>query len=221
MHRAIAILGLSCLLIGPALAYVRLVPPLTGFMIFASSGLLGLIAVLWGIVGLLRRQGRPALVGLLLGLVPVAGLTALGMTGTGYPRINDITTDLDDPPALAGAPAYPDAFVPIVREGYPDLATLVIDAPPDAVFQAAMELATSRPGWTVELGDARQQIIHGMAETRLFRFRDDLAIRVRARGRQSVVDMRSRSRDGKGDLGANAARIRAFLVDLNARLARS
>jgi uncharacterized protein (DUF1499 family) len=220
MHRAIAILGLLCLIIGPGLAYVGLVPAMTGFMIFAASGLFGLIAVLWGIVGLVRKR-RGALVGLLLGLVPAAVLIALGVTGSGHPRINDIATDLADPPALAGAPVYPDAFVPIVREGYPDLATLVIDAPPDAVFEAAMALAASRPGWTVALGDAGQRIIHGVAETRLFRFRDDFAIRVRARGRQSVVDMRSRSRDGKGDMGANAARIRAFLVDLNARLARS
>ena len=221
MHRVIAILGLSCLIIGPALAFAGLVPPLTGFMIFAVSGLFGLIAALWGLVGLLRQQGQRALGSLLLGLVPVAVLIALGVAGTGYPRINDIATDLDDPPALAGVPAYPVEFVPIVRAGYPSLAALVVDAPPDTVFQAALELAANRPGWSIELGDQGQRIIHGVAETRLFRFRDDFAIRVRARGRQSVVDMRSRSREGKGDLGANAARIRAFFLDLNARLTRS
>jgi hypothetical protein len=34
----------------------------------------------------------------------------------------------------------------------------------------------------------------------------------------STVAMRSKSRLGKGDLGANARRIRAFLADLRARL---
>lgn len=47
MHLAIAILGLLCLLAGPALAYQRLVPPMTGFQIFAASGALGVLAVLW------------------------------------------------------------------------------------------------------------------------------------------------------------------------------
>lgn len=219
MHRAVAILGLACLIVGPALAYFGLVSPLHGFMIFAASGLFGLIAVLWGIVGVLRRQGRRALVSLLFGLVPVAGLTALGIAASEYPRINDVATDLADPPALARTPAYPAEFVPIVRESYPDLAPLVIAAPPDVVFRRALELASARPGWTVDLADARARIIHGVAETRLFRFRDDFTIRVRARGPQSVVDMRSRSRDGKGDLGANAARIRSFLLDLNTRIA--
>jgi Protein of unknown function (DUF1499) len=220
MHRAIAILGLLCLIVGPSLAYVRVAPPLVGFMIFAASALLGLIAVLWGIVALIRRRGRRALVGLLLGLVPVAILGALGVAGSGHPRINDISTDLDDPPALAAAPAYPADFVPIVREAYPEVARLIVDAPPDAVFQAAMELTATRPGWILGLADARTRVIQGVAETRLFHFRDDFAIRVRPRGSQSVVDMRSRSRDGKGDLGANAARIRAFLDDLHALMMR-
>ena len=220
MHRAIAILGLLCLIAGPSLAFLRLVPPMTGFMIFAASGLLGLIAVLWGVVALIARRGKRALVGLLLGLVPVATLSALGIGGSGHPRINDISTDLDDPPALARTPAYPADFVPIVRESYPDVAPLILDAPPDAVFQAAMELTATRPGWTLELADARARVIHGVAETRLFHFRDDFTIRVGERGAKTVVDMRSRSRDGKGDLGANAARIRAFLGDLHTRLMR-
>jgi uncharacterized protein (DUF1499 family) len=220
MHRAIAILGLLCLISGPSLAYLRVVPPMTGFLIFAASGPIGVIAVLWGVVALIRRRGKRALVGLLLGLVPVASLSALGIAGSGHPRINDISTDLDDPPALARTTAYPADFVPIVREAYPDVAPLILDAPPDEVFQAAMELTAIRPGWTLAFADARARIIHGEAETRLFHFRDDFAIRVRKRGSQTVVDMRSRSRDGKGDLGVNAARIRAFLDDLNTHLVR-
>lgn len=218
MLRAVGILAQMCLIAGPSLAYLGVVPAMTGFMIFLASGLFGLIAVLWGTAALLRKQGSRALVSLLLGLVPVAALTSLGLAGRAYPRINDISTDLEDPPALMRTREYPADFAPLVREGYPDLAPLAIDAPPDAVFQAAVELASSRPGWTVEFADARAGTIAGVAETRLFRFRDDFVIRVRAHGRQSVVDMRSRSREGKGDLGANAARIRAFLADLNARL---
>ena len=61
-----------------------------------------------------------------------------------------------------------------------------------------------RGGRTIEATDT----------TRVFRFVDDIAIRVRAEGMASVVDVRSKSRDGRGDMGANAARIRAFLSAL-------
>ncbi len=44
----------------------------------------------------------------------------------------------------------------------------------------------------------------------VFRFVDDVVVRVRPGTSGSVVDIRSRSRDGRGDLGINAARIRAL-----------
>ena len=52
----------------------------------------------------------------------------------------------------------------------------------------------------------------------IFGFEDDVAIRVRDVGGKSVIDMRSKSRDGRGDLGANAARIRAYVSALEKRL---
>jgi len=53
-----------------------------------------------------------------------------------------------------------------------------------------------------------------VATSDLCRFHDDFAVRVRPDDGGAVVDMRSKSRDGKGDLGANAERIRSFLVDI-------
>jgi len=41
-------------------------------------------------------------------------------------------------------------------------------------------------------------------------FKDDVVIRVRTNAEGSLVDLRSVSRVGRSDLGANAARIRAF-----------
>lgn len=218
MYRTIGALGLVCLVFGPLLAHLRVVPPLVGLIIFSVSGLFGALAVLLGAVGLLRRRGRRPLAGLLLGLVPVACLLVLAILNREHPPINDVTTDLADPPALARAPAYPGAFVPVVRAAYPDLTSLLVDAPPALVFQEAMELAAVREGWTVARAYDHAMSFEGVAETWLFRFRDDFAVRVRARGDQSVVDMRSRSRDGKGDVGTNARRIRAFLDELGARL---
>ena len=46
-------------------------------------------------------------------------------------------------------------------------------------------------------------------------FRDDVVIRVSAAGAGTRVDMRSASRYGLSDFGANAARIRSLLDDID------
>ena len=48
----------------------------------------------------------------------------------------------------------------------------------------------------------------------LFGFKDDIVVRVAANGAGSRVDVRSLSRVGRSDIGANARRIRAFLGKL-------
>ncbi|MBR9857299.1 MAG: DUF1499 domain-containing protein, partial [Gammaproteobacteria bacterium] len=66
------------------------------------------------------------------------------------------------------------------------------------------------------------QQLEAVVSSRLFGFRDDVAIRLTPVDTESDsdtdvhtrVDMRSASRVGKSDLGANAERIRAFLADL-------
>jgi uncharacterized protein (DUF1499 family) len=42
-------------------------------------------------------------------------------------------------------------------------------------------------------------------------FKDDVIIRVRTNGQGSLLDLRSVSRVGEGDIGANAKRIRLFI----------
>ncbi len=51
-------------------------------------------------------------------------------------------------------------------------------------------------------------MIEATDTSRMFRFVDDIAVRIRPDGTGSRVDVRSKSREGKGDLGVNAARIR-------------
>ena len=60
--------------------------------------------------------------------------------------------------------------------------------------------------------------IRAVATTRLWRFKDDVTIRVDPEGEGSVVNIHSQSRIGKGDFGANARRIRQFQAELAARL---
>ena len=76
----------------------------------------------------------------------------------------------------------------------------------NSTFETAREL-----GWEVVGVDPAAGTLLARDTTRIFRFVDDVVVRVRsAEGGGSLVDVRSKSRDGRGDLGANAARIRAF-----------
>jgi uncharacterized protein (DUF1499 family) len=79
-----------------------------------------------------------------------------------------------------------------------------------------VDIAKARAGWEVTSTtiSEKESIIEGTATSRVFGFVDDFVIRITDADNGVVVDMRSKSRDGRGDLGANAARIREFLTDV-------
>ena len=64
-------------------------------------------------------------------------------------------------------------------------------------------------------------VLEATASTQWFGFKDDVAIRIRAEGEGSRIDIRSVSRVGLSDLGANAKRIVAITSQLNQRLTAS
>ena len=73
------------------------------------------------------------------------------------------------------------------------------------------------PAWEVTTADPASGIVEVVATSRLFRFQDDITIRVRSKpDGSSHVDIRSKSRDGKGDIGANTARIREYVTRVEA-----
>jgi uncharacterized protein (DUF1499 family) len=81
-------------------------------------------------------------------------------------------------------------------------------------FAAPVAAAKRMPRWTVVYEDAATRVLEAVAITGLMRFRDDIVIVVRPAAGGSAVHMRSKSRLGKSDLGANAERIRAFATEL-------
>ena len=215
MFFRLALVALAALILGPAGAYLRVLPPVVGFGVFSLSAVIGLVAVIGGLVQWRRRRGRRPGLGAILGAVPllVVGIPAALTLAAGNPRINDVSTDRVDPPTgEALSRPYPDEVADQVEAAYPEVTALSSDLAPEDLAAAALELARSRPGWTVTrvhpLG------FEAYAETRLFRFRDDVVVRVTPRDGGSTLDMRSASRVGKGDLGVNAARITDFLTDL-------
>lgn len=221
---AAAVLALG----GPLAARVGLARPLAGFAMFALGGLLGLAGLLLGALALrATRGGRPgrqrAWLAVAVGGLAVALLLLGALQGRGAPPINDITTNPDDPPVFATAAredanrgrdlAYPPDFAAVQRDAYPDLAPIRLAAPPTAAFERARATAEAL-GWEIVAVDPASGVLEARSVSRLFRFVDDVVVRVRPADGGSLVDVRSKSRDGRGDLGANAARIRAFAAAL-------
>ena len=229
----IALISASLALVGVLGAWSGLLPPMAGFTTFVSGCLLGgLFSTIVALIGLwLTRgdrdpQGRlRALVGLSLSLGLLIIVLGAASTGGDAPPINDITTDLTDPPAFADGRlvsdyqgrdmSYPPDFVEIVRAHYPDLTALrTADIPAEALARA---LRSARAlGWEVVYEDPEAGTFYARDVTALFRFVDDVVVRVRPDGAGARIDVRSKSRDGQGDLGANAARIRALFEALEA-----
>jgi uncharacterized protein (DUF1499 family) len=210
------------MILGPVLAWLRILPGLAGFGIFALGGLL---ATITGVVALVQAaRGRGFGAGRSVALLGAMIFLFAASRGAGSPRINDFTTDLTDPPAFVNAPkidanhgremGYPPAFADIQRGCCTDLQPLKLSMPAERAFATAQRTAEKMPGWQIMALDPGNGVIEAMATSKVFGFHDDIVIRVRAEGDGSRVDMRSKSRDGQGDLGANAARIRAYMQAL-------
>jgi uncharacterized protein (DUF1499 family) len=152
--------------------------------------------------------------------LPVAALgIGFELAARTTPAINDISTDTEDPPVFwftATPSDYPAPYAGPQRAAYPDVRPLDLPLPVDNAFAAALALVGAR-GWEVLSADPAENQIEAIARSRLFGFEDEVAIRVTETDSGARIDMRSRSRLGQVDRGANARRIEAFLADLETR----
>jgi uncharacterized protein (DUF1499 family) len=223
--------GAALFACGPLAIHLGWLAPLQGFGVFLAGGLLGLAAlVLVAVDGFRRRPAsgrarrRRAWWGGAIGVVTLIVFTAAAIPVAHLPVINDVSTDLDDPPAFVAASQlsanrgrdmrHPGAaFARQQRASYPDLVTIELALAPDVAFERA-EAAGRALGWQILRRDPRAGVIEASETSRVFRFVDDVALRVRPAAGGAIVDVRSKSRVGRGDLGANAARIRAFRAAL-------
>ncbi len=217
---------------GPLFSYFEIVPPMIGFAVLALGLLAAIIALISGLIALLR--GGPSSRGTAFGgLVPsflvLGGIVVPMSCGGSVPRINDITTDTVNPPAFTQAArleenrgrdlSYPgDSFAAQQRAGYGEIEPLKLAMDPGTAFGRVFAAANQVETWEITLADPGRRVIEGVDTTRLFRFKDDFVIEVRPDdGGGSLVHMRSKSRVGKGDIGANAARIRDFFDRVSAQ----
>jgi uncharacterized protein (DUF1499 family) len=99
------------------------------------------------------------------------------------------------------------------KKAYPDLAPLDLASAPTETFTKAAATARAM-GWEIVAEKPAEGRIEATAVTAWFGFKDDIVIRVAAIASGSRIDMRSKSRVGRSDVGANAARIREYLAKL-------
>jgi uncharacterized protein (DUF1499 family) len=224
---AIALATVSAALFAtmPLISKMGALPSRVTFPLFLLGGLCGLIGLVLALVALYTtrpargRAGRGLAWGALaLSIAVIAGIAVAASAGRGAPPINDITTDPGDPPQFAALASegpnagrdmsYPgETFASQQRAAYPDLAPIPLSDAPEAAF-ATVKKAVEELGWKVASADASSGTIEASETSHIFRFVDDVVVRIRPSESGSIVDVRSKSREGRGDLGVNAARIR-------------
>src|SRR5258708_1794187 len=205
-----------------------------------AIGLIGLLSgIVWAFLALIRNSSAGARWGILglVGAILAVGIPLNGLRqGLTSPPIHDISTDVEyAPPFKAllslrkGAesdPGYDGPKEVKLRDGtkstvaalqkkyYSDVTPLVEFVKPAKLFWRALNVANDM-GWHVVSFDLKEGRIEATQTTFWFGFTDDIAIRVRPAGKLGArLDVRSKSRVGQSDLGANAARIRAYVKRL-------
>ncbi|MEL6360205.1 MAG: DUF1499 domain-containing protein [Pseudomonadota bacterium] len=194
-------------------------------------------AVIALLLALIRERSMLVLALIALVLSGAAASIPLQMKklADGNPFIHDITTDFDNPPAIIAAADLPRdnpaayagnepapktdpeiSTAEAQRQAFPDIQTIVFQGDLEAAREKTravleemkMEVLAEGPvseepgsGWRVE----------ATFTSTWFGFVDDFIVRlVPQEDGTTLIDLRSKSRVGISDLGANAARVRTF-----------
>jgi uncharacterized protein (DUF1499 family) len=210
---------------------VSLQTSLVSLLVSLSGGalvfLIGLVYLVIAMRSDLVRNRNLVIVSMILGLLPVGIMGPQMAAAVDVPPIHDITTDTANPPEFVAivplrknAPngyeygateAWPaEKLGATTMEAYPGLKPIESDlSVADAVDRAEATLLAM--GLEVVAVDRDAGVVEATATTFWFGFKDDMVVRVVGDGEGSRIDLRSMSRVGQSDLGANAARITDFL----------
>lgn len=204
-----------------------------GFMLLAAGAVLATLASFLGVIAYivaLRKQllaeRSTLLIGIFLGVVVLAILGTQYSAASSVPPIHNISTDTENPPQFdkivairSAAQANPLAYdaaalAPQQTAAYPWVKPLTLMAPVDEVVDRA-EAVMRDMGLEIVSSNKNTGLVEATATTFWFGFKDDVAVRVQpAADGGTQVDLRSVSRVGQSDLGANAARIGEILKGL-------
>jgi uncharacterized protein (DUF1499 family) len=225
---AIAVAALTMLIASGPGTRLGIWPWQTGFSLVKWAAYTGMAASAAAVVLVLLLavpRWRPGawtpILALCIGLAAAVPPIILLEHAKGTAPIHDITTDTFDPPVFValmeerrkspnGAAYGGPAVAAQQQKAYPDIKSLIVKSPPQKTVQRAIDAARAS-GWEIVASDAPSGRIEATATTTWFGFKDDVVVRIRPEGSGSRVDVRSVSRVGEGDVGANAKRIKGFL----------
>lgn len=207
----------------------------SGFVVLGAGIAVALVAVLCALAGFIRiwQEGRRGLGSAIKGLIVATLVLAypgfMALKAATLPAIADVTTDTDDPPGFSRSraaleardgrvpPDVPPEAREMQRASYVQIAPLTLDIGPEEAF-ALIRKAAENIGWRVieavppggRIGLGRLEAID---RSLILRVPYDITVRVRPRIDGTRIDIRSASRFGNHDLGANAEHIRDFLEE--------
>jgi uncharacterized protein (DUF1499 family) len=212
---------INLMVIGLVLAAIAILFAVLAFQRIWNTGIAGTGVALTGL-----------LIALTIYIVPLYYLPNL----LRLPPINDITTDLRSPPQFeaiaqlrepdANPITYPgELFMTQQARTYPDITPLTLERPGQDAYELVRDVISDL-GWEV-VNDSPPQGASGVGEIEavdhslLLGFKDDVVVRVAGERDVARIDMRSASRYGRHDLGANANRIRELFGLVKNRIARA
>jgi uncharacterized protein (DUF1499 family) len=226
---AVVVVAVLAVRAGKAEPVVGIVVVTASMVLAAAAVAIGAVAGLeiwrFGYLGLGRAFRAMMVAALLLAYPAVLAARALRL-----PVLNDITTDIEDPPVFSssriallarGGHKPPDIDRrrrTAQTHAYPMLRPILIDAEPEEAFRQVSR-AVKALKWQV-IEEIRPEDRRGLAridaidESRLMRLPDDITIRLRAQGAQTRIDVRAASRVGRHDLGGHAARIERLAQEI-------
>ncbi len=198
----------------------------TGLSLIRYAAYVGIAATVVSLLALLVTRARGLWLGVLVaslvaGLVTVAVPYSFSQTAKRVPPIHDITTDTAEPPLFVDvlplranasnrADYAGDSIAQLQLAAYPNVKPLLLSTTVSQAFSRARAAAETM-GWEIVAVDSVAGRIEATATTTWFGFKDDVVVRVRSEGSGSRIDVRSVSRVGRSDVGANAARILTYL----------
>ncbi len=238
--RRLAVFALAVAGVGAALARISPTDVLGALAVVAAALVVALVALLFAVTGavIIWRTGRGGL-SHVVGAVFLASLLLafpayLAVQSVRLPLMNDISTDLADPPAYSRSsaalaargprtpPDVPETLRDDQRRAYPDIQPIILDLEADEAFRLVQQAVAAR-GWRVvdqtrPGGRTGVGHIDAVDRTAILGFPDDITIRIRPLAGQTRIDVRSASRYGRHDFGTNANRIRRFAAELQTQL---
>lgn len=208
---------------------------MSAFVLAAVALVAGLVAgaVIWQDG---RLGARHAVAGLIYALAALAPLGWLGTEALRHPRMLDVSTDAVDPPLYRAA-----AFVRVgrfnsptpptaeerarIRSLTPEIGPRRYSVGSDLLYAVTLRRIEAA-GWTIldreaPSGDGDRARIEATARSPVFGLVDDVVIRILPEPSGARIDMRNSPRWGEIDFGRGAARIRAFLDDLDTAVAET